>query len=292
MEQERYPSEQAACPAWEPELEALLAGDLDADREGLARAHLAECAACRQAFEQARRALAALDRLDVPPLPWSAIEDPERIRAWQDLSERLTASAVTGTRDRSWRIATVLRIAAGVVLLVLGYGIGRALEQPVPPPGTASTEVAETAPTAEAVGALVRAELLADAGLGLARGLQEVVGGVMTVGSSSADVADRAALRDRARELVRSAVMLRRDLDPRTDAGLLAAVRKAELLLEEITALPIRGEADLDLVRTLAAAGGLGGGELEERMTLAIADARRRGGWDGMDGTTIREEPE
>jgi len=289
--EERHPHETMACPAWEPELEALLAGDLDADREGLARAHLAECAACRQAFEQAHRALDALDRLDEAPLPWSPLEDPERSRAWQVLSERLTFPAVTGARDRSWRFATALRIAAGVVLLVLGYGIGRALEQPVPPPGTASTAVAETAPTAEAVAALVRAELLADAGLGLARGLQEVVGGVMTVGSSAADVAARAALRDRARELVRSAVMLRRDLDPETDSGLLAAVRRAELLLEEVSALPVRGEADLDLVRTLAAAGGLGGGELEERMTLAIADARRQGGWSGMDGTTIREEP-
>ncbi len=281
-----------ACPAWEPELEALLAGELGGEREAAAREHLASCPGCRRAMVWASRGRKALGACSEAPLPWPAPtgveETGQQIRAWRALQNRLGPFAGEGRR-RSGPVWWP-RAAAAVLLLGAGIGIGRLAGYGTVGPGPVGEGPRETAPDPAAVAALVRADLLTDAGLGFAHGLSEMVTGVMTFEVSGGGLAEREAVRERARELVRQAALLRRDLDPERDAGLLAGIRKAELLLEEIAALAAEPGPDLVLVRELVARQRLGEGDLERRLTTAIAEARRQGGWNGRDGESIREE--
>jgi predicted anti-sigma-YlaC factor YlaD len=281
-----------ACPAWEPELEALLAGELGGEREAAAREHLASCPGCRRAMESAGRGREALEAFSEAPLPWPAPTGAEvtgeQIRAWRALQARL--GRASGRGRRWWSPAWWPQAAAALLLLGAGIGIGRWTGHGASGPGPVGAGREETAPAQAAVAALVRADLLTDAGLSFAHGLQEMVTGVMGLEVSGGGPAEREAVRERARELVHQAALLRRDLDPVRDADLLLRIRQAELLLEEIAALAAGSGPDLVLVRELVARQRLGEGDLERRLTTAIAEARRQGGWNGKDGESIREE--
>jgi hypothetical protein len=241
---------------------------------------------------QAGRGREALDACLEAPLPWPAptgIEETgEQVRAWQALQARLGPVAGRGRRwsGPSWR----QRAAAAVLLLGAGIGIGRLAGHRAAVPAPVGVGTVESAPDPAAVAALVRADLLTDAGLSFAYGLQEMVTGVMGLEVSGGGPAEREAVREQARELIRQAGLMRRDLDPVRDAGLLTGIRQAELLLEEIAALATEPGPDLVLVRELVARQRLGEGDLERRLTTAIAEARRQGGWNGKDGESIREE--
>ena len=92
---------------------------------------------------------------------------------------------------------------------------------------------------AQAIEALARAEILADVGLRYVTGLQDMLHSVTDLSVRDVSATDMAITRERARELIRDGRLLRRSLDQERDVMFLDAIARAELFLEELSALEV-----------------------------------------------------
>ncbi len=212
----------APCPDREPQLEALLFDDLSREERESIEAHLMECAPCGEALADARLALQALAEIEDPPRPFEAAIGIAPDEAWSAFRARVEKTAPTsGSRH-------ALVALAAVLLLGIGIGWFLAPRRETPPDPTADERDLDS---------LVRADLLADAGVGYVDSLRELFSDLTEL-SLETLTADRAALaRERARTLLRDGRLLERSLDPDRDRHFLRAIGRAELFLEEIAAL-------------------------------------------------------
>jgi len=106
----------AGCDEWELELIAFLDGELSSDHADRLAAHLDVCPRCSSL-------LAELERMD---LDVASLVPPSGY--WESFNERLLARIVAdGGRGRAgWPLfRPVAAIAAGIVLVVVGYWVGR-----------------------------------------------------------------------------------------------------------------------------------------------------------------------
>jgi Putative zinc-finger len=218
----------APCPDREPRLEALLFDDLAPGEREILEAHLVGCAPCREALEDARLALQALGAIDDPPRAFVAAEPTAPDEAWKAFRARVEKTpapeSVSGGR--------LLALAA---VLVLGVAIGWLL-----------AHRGETRPDQSGgqngLEALVRADLLADAGVRYVDGLRELFSELTELSLETLTVERAIAAQEQARSLLRDGRLLERSLDPERDRHFLRAIGRAELFLEEIAALEPSGE--------------------------------------------------
>jgi hypothetical protein len=300
------PSE--ACPGRESELEEYLFEELDpAGRESLEE-HLQECPGCRQALHQARLGLEALRDLEVAPAPFAEggetgeADEGKAGEAWREFLRRCSlpggGSELQGSGDggddevpfrregpgrRRW-----LQPLAAAALLLVGLGLGRWLA-PAPDPeagGTGSDLVISAGGfrvEAEAVDALVRAELLADLGMTWVEDVLVLVGEVLEIDSASPREAVLERLRSSARRLIQDGRLLTRRLDPGRDGVFLTAIGRAEIILEDVAGIGTGEEADWSLGQIKST---LAMSDLDERlialdMDAAVTDAIEASGWIG-----------
>ncbi len=225
------------CPDREPQLEALLFDDLAASERERLEAHLKECAPCREALEDARLALQALAAIQDPPraFPPTPTEGaaPASDEAWKAFRARVDES----TAPRSASAGRILPLAA---VMVLGIGIGWFLAHRGQPHPTRTAPMGEVAEE-NRLEALVRADLLADAGVRYVDGLRELFSDLTALSLDTPSVERAVATRERARSLLRDGRLLERSLDPDRDRHFLVAIGRAELFLEEIAALEPSG---------------------------------------------------
>jgi hypothetical protein len=214
------------CPDWEPRLEALLFDDLAAGEREILEAHLKECAPCREALEDARVALEALATIEDAPRAFDTADGAVASDAWNVFRSRVEtrpAPAFAGSG--------LLALAA---VLILGIGIGWNLG---PRPRTASPSVSEE----DGIDSLVRADVLADAGVRYVDGLRALFSDLTEHSFETFTVEQAVVTRERARSLLRDGRLLERSLDNERDEQFLRAIGRAELFLEEIAALEPSG---------------------------------------------------
>ncbi len=215
------------CPDREPHLEAFLFDELSVEERIEIEAHLKECAPCREALADARVALQALAEIKDPPQPFEVPKGAAPEEAWNVFRARVE------TTPPSSGSLPVLALAA---VLLLGIGIGWFV---APRRGTPPDPVAEAAEDADegSLEALVRADLLADAGVRYVDGLRELFSDLTELSLETLTLDRAVAARERARSLLRDGRLLERSLDPDRDRHFLRAIGRAELFLEEIAAL-------------------------------------------------------
>jgi hypothetical protein len=211
------------CPDREPRLEALLFGELAAGERESLEAHLEECAPCREALDDARVALEALATIEDPPRAFETAGEASSADAWNVFRARLEKRPAP---EPAWS-RSIVALAA---VLVLGIGIGFLL---APRGRTASPP----APEDGGIEALVRADVLADAGVRYVDGLRALFSDLTESSLDAPTVEQAVAARERARSLLRDGRLLQRSLDPDRDGHFLRAIGRAELFLEEIAAL-------------------------------------------------------
>ena len=133
-----------------------------------------------------------------------------------------------------------MRILAAAALLVLGLGLGVQLGSrpaaPLPQATAAQQEI-----ESNVVASLARVELLEDIGVGYTQGLRSLLDRMADLDSETTSPARLEETREIARNLIRDGRLLLRNLDPSRDRTLLAAVHRAELVLEEIAAVGSSG---------------------------------------------------
>ena len=244
------------CAEHESQLEALLFGELQgAEKEALEH-HLEVCPRCQQAFAEAKHGLEALSSLKEAPLPYSeypsvAAEPPKTNVAWVDFQKRLSLAhpgedRETGRVSNRWW--NDYRLVAAAALVIVGIAVGRWTTPPIAAPlrPTAAEVSLEDVSSlesltveAQAVEALARAEILADVGLRYVTGLQDMLHSVTDLSVRDVSATDMAITRERARELIRDGRLLRRSLDQERDVMFLDAIARAELFLEELSALEV-----------------------------------------------------
>jgi hypothetical protein len=210
------------CADREPQLEALLFDELAASEREALEAHLEACAPCREAIEDARLALRALAEIQDPPRAFEG-PTPASDEAWN------TFRAWVEKRPETPSAGAARRAALAAVLL-LGIGIGWFLAKPGPPAAMRTTEEGT-------LDSLIRADLLADAGVRYVDGLRELFSDLTELSDEPLTVERAVATRERARSLLRDGRLLERALDPERDRQFLRAIGRAEIFLEEIAAL-------------------------------------------------------
>jgi hypothetical protein len=242
------------CADREPQLEALLSDELADDEREILEAHLEVCAPCREALEDARLALRALAEVQDPPRAFEgATTAPDE--AWNAFRARVEPKAETPAAGGARTIA----LAA---VLILGIGIGWFLAKPGGPAPVLTTEDGS-------LESLIRADLLADAGVRYVDGLRELFSDLTELSLEPLTVEQAVATRERARSLLRDGLLLERTLDPDRDRQFLRAIGRAELFLEEIAALEPSGNGgSVRLLRASLSASRLPG-------DLARLDVRR-----------------
>ncbi len=199
-----------------------------------------ECEPCREALEDARLALQALAGIKDPPRAFEPTPTegagPASDEAWKAFRARVDESTAPRSASADW----ILPLAA---VMVLGIGIGWFLAHRGQPHPTRTAPMGEVA---EVVGenrleALVRADLLADAGVRYVDGLRELFSDLTELSLDTLSVERAVATRERARSLLRDGRLLERSLDPDRDRHFLVAIGRAELFLEEVAALEPSG---------------------------------------------------
>ncbi len=229
-----------SCDSFEGDLHDLLLGEIAPDAKLRIENHLSACAACRVALEEARQGLLALEALAEPPLPYretdvhSTDSPGYQEETWHAFKGGLQARRpVSGD---PWG----LRLLAAAALLLVGIGLGVQVGTRRPTP-TTSIAVTEERVEPETIASLARIELLADVGVAYTQGVRDLLDHMAGMDAEQATPAELEATREIARDLVRDGRLLRRTLDPMRDRTLLAAVNRAELVLEEIAAVGTSG---------------------------------------------------
>jgi anti-sigma factor RsiW len=300
----------SACPDREPDLQAFLFGELTAAEVRRLERHLGECVACRLALEDARAAYEALGSLEEAPLPYES-KSPltrEQIRAeaaWNEFLKRMRREGLRGVVDEvistgegsSWwqlsrwgiRPQQFYRAVAAAAVLIAGVGIGRWV---VPAADTtivrvvseSGEELLQIGVEQDAVDALSRAEILADMGIPYMNGLQEVLATFLGMQSGAVGSDLLLTVRERVRELLLDGRSLRRVLDPVPDAEFLAAIRRAEVYLEEIAAIQQSGVGpNLMMVQQIIREDRLQDRLAEVDLDKAAASALEASGWIGIE---------
>ena len=227
-------NENTVCSEWEALLGALLADEISDEEKRRLERHLDECSGCWTAFSGARSGLAALVALTEAPLPYSEVAKlvqssaPDEL-AWMRFKKRIGPLGRVG-EGRS----LLFQFAAAAAMVVFGVAIGR-WTTPTPPPRTENVLTADSdLIRPEAVDALARAEVLSDVGIRYVEGLEALLVDVMSLSGESASAGELGRAREEARELIRDGRLLQRSLEGDKDAQFVAAVRRAELFLEEL----------------------------------------------------------
>ncbi len=232
-----------ACTSFDAELHDLLLGEIEPAQQALLEAHLSSCVSCRVALEEARDGLLALEGLEESPLPFRDVGEAEstsmhspvyRESAWLDFKSSLGSPAPVA------REALGFRLLAAAALLLLGIGLGMQLGNRRAGPIT-SAKASDERIEPETIASLARIELLTDVGVGYTQGVRDLLDHMSGMDADRATPAELEATREIARDLVRDGRLLRRTLDPARDRVLLAAVNRAELVLEEIAAVGSSG---------------------------------------------------
>ncbi len=300
----------SACPDREPDLQAHLFGELTGVKaRGLER-HLEECAACRSALEDARAAYAALGSLEEAPLPYESRSSltREQVRAeaaWNEFLKRLRREGLRGVVDdvistregASWwqlsrwgiRPQQFYRAVAAAAVLIVGIGIGRwalpaADTTVVRISSQAGEELLQIGVEQDAVDALSRAEILADMGIPYMSSLQEVLATFLGMQSGTVSSDLLLTVRERVRDLLMDGRSLRRMLDSKQDAAFLAAIRRAEVYLEDIAAIQ-QGDSGSNLLMVQQT---IREDRLQDRLAQvdledAAASALEASGWIGIE---------
>lgn len=228
------------CTEFDSDLHDLLLGEIDSAAKVRTESHLSGCPSCRIALEEARRGLLGLEALTEAPLPYDENEvfasptSDHRQKNWLAFKQRVQEPAPAG--GDLWGI----RLLSAAAILILGIGLGVQIGTRRESPRI-TAEIADTKVEPETIASLARIELLADVGQGYTRGLRDLLGHMASLEADDATPAELEATREIARDLVRDGRLLRRTLDPERDQTLLAAVNRAELVLEEIAAVGASG---------------------------------------------------
>ena len=234
-----------ACPEWEPLLGALLTPDVTDEEREQVEEHVEACQECGAALGEARRGAAALGILAEAPLPYleTSASESSTPRDVDELAWRFKKrigplpSGKAGPRPKRAMgkgRGLLFQFAAAAAMVVFGIAIGR-WTTPTPPERTENVSSADSdSIRPEAVDALARAELLSDVGTRYVEGLEALLVDVMSLSDETASVGELGRAREGARELIRDGRLLLRSVEGEKDAQFLAAIRRAELFLEEL----------------------------------------------------------
>jgi|GEM_PF-1896236 len=298
-----------ACPEREVDLQKYLFDELDSAGRARIEKHLQECAGCRQALHEARIGLDALQGCDAAPAPFPAGSEAGESggtgaeEAWREFLRRnlrreslsddgpgtSASSAIEDAATTPFRMVRpgYLRPLAAAALLLIGLGLGRWMIPPAPAPAApvpaAVGEETVLEVEADAVDALMRAELLADLGISWVEDVLGLVGTVMEIEPAVVRAAELERLRSTARRLIQDGRLLTRRLDPERDAVFLAAIGRAEFILEDVAGIGIGDEADWSLgqIRNTLTASNLDNRLVALDMDAAVTDALEASGWIG-----------
>jgi len=300
-----------ACPDREPDLERYLFDELEPEARIALERHLQECAGCRSALADARRGFSALQELAVAPAPYAegsevGAGDSRAEAAWREFLRRNRLAGFRGLRDTgdgigekpeapggAWRPLSRLRPVAAAALILIGLGIGRWLLpnhaprafEPIPGP---AGEAAGLSVEAEAIDELARAELLADLGISWVEGVLGLVRSLAELDPAETGEAEIERMRVGARRLIQDGRLLTGRLDRERDAVFMAAIDRAEFVLEDIAGLGGGAEVDwgLDQIRSTLAMTGLGDRLTALDMNAAVTEALAASGWIGEEYRT------
>ncbi len=121
----------SCAPHWDEMLSEAAHGTLDGESQATLAAHLPTCPACSATLGELRETLARAHR----QLP--ARLTAEELDAWPSIAVRLTSPAPA---PRAPTLPLAPALAAGLMLLVVGIGIGRFSNHPASPPVADTSE--------------------------------------------------------------------------------------------------------------------------------------------------------
>lgn len=205
-------------------------GEMDADEEAHAAAHLAECAACRGSYATLQRVLAAVDA-DVVAEPGEGFERTVWARLQPDLHPRRGWFS-----SFAWAPMRVGWAAAVAVLVIGAFFAGR---------GWQHDRALTQASAADA--AMRERVLLVDLGEHLDRSQTMLVELVSAGGNGPVDISSERA---RAEQLVESNRLYRQAAEANGDTAVTALLDELERVLVDVAASPAQlSAADMDGVR-------------------------------------------